>query len=129
MSELSCYILEDSAVIRENLIATLEEMSPVRVIGSAEDQKTALHWLQNSENHCDVLIADIFLKSGSGLEVLKAVQNLQSVGKRVVLTNYATVDIRRRCLELGADKVFDKSGEIEGLINYCTELANENGSH
>jgi hypothetical protein len=43
--------------------------------------------------------------------------------KLVVLSNYATPDMRRKCLQLGADKVFDKSNEIDGLINYCAKLA------
>ncbi len=30
---------------------------------------------------------------------------------------------RWKCLELGADRVFDKSNEIDALIQYCTRLA------
>ena len=41
----------------------------------------------------------------------------------VVLSNYATPDVRRKCLELGADRVFDKSNEIDALIAYCGALA------
>jgi hypothetical protein len=31
--------------------------------------------------------------------------------------------MRRKCLELGADRVFDKSNEIDALIQYCAQLA------
>ena len=41
--------------------------------------------------------------------------------KVVVLTNYATNDIRRRCAELGSDAVFDKSNELEQLLEYCSD--------
>jgi DNA-binding NarL/FixJ family response regulator len=41
----------------------------------------------------------------------------------VVLSNYATADMRRKCLELGAHRVFDKSTEIDALIQYCGQLA------
>ena len=44
--------------------------------------------------------------------------------KLVVLTNYATADMRAKCLALGADKVFDKSNEIDALMAYCTRLSN-----
>ena len=37
----------------------------------------------------------------------------------VVLTNYATSDIRRRSMALGADAVFDKSSELDELFAYC----------
>ena len=42
---------------------------------------------------------------------------------RVVLTNYATDDMRARCLASGADRVFDKSRDIDLLVTYCTALA------
>ena len=66
---------------------------------------------------------DIFLKTGSGLGVLRAAQKLSGHHTVVVLSNYATSDIRRKCLELGADRVFDKSNEIDALISYCDALA------
>ena len=39
--------------------------------------------------------------------------------KMVVLSNYATPDIRMRCAQLGVDAVFDKSNEIDALVDYC----------
>jgi len=123
MAHLRTYIVEDSPVIRENLIATLEEMVPVEVIGTAEDESTAAHWLERPDNACDLVIIDIFLKSGSGLGVIQAARNGKVPPKLVVLSNYATPDMRRKCLQLGADKVFDKSNEIDGLISYCARLA------
>ena len=123
MAHLRTYIVEDSPVIRENLIATLEEMVPVEVIGTADDETSAAQWLNQSENACDLVIIDIFLKSGSGLGVLQAARDTAGRRKLVVLSNYATPDMRRKCLQLGADKVFDKSNEIDGLISYCSRLA------
>ena len=123
MPHLKTYIVEDSQVIRENLIATLEELVPVEVVGTAADELTAVRWLLGAANQCDLVIVDIFLKSGSGLGVLAAAQQQKQPTKLVVLSNYATEDIRRKCLALGADQVFDKSHEIDGLINYCARLA------
>ena len=41
--------------------------------------------------------------------------------KIVVLTNYATPEIREWAAALGADDVFDKSTEIDQLIAYCIQ--------
>lgn len=125
MHPIRAYIVEDSQVIRENLIATLEELVQVEVVGTAEDENTAVQWLKRTDNTADLVIVDIFLKSGSGLGVLKVAHELPSKRSLVVLSNYATQDIRRKCLELGADKVFDKSNEIDALIQYCGRLAGE----
>ena len=123
MHRLQTYIVEDSPVIRDNLIATLEELSPVRVVGVADDEVTALQWLQAPDHRAELVIVDIFLKAGSGLGLLRATRHLPRHGKYVVFSNYATADLRRKCLELGADRVFDKSGEIDDLIRYCDDLA------
>ena len=123
MPPLKTYIVEDSAVIRENLIATLEELVPVEVVGTAEDEATAVQWLAKVSNQVDLVIVDIFLKGGSGLGVLKAANGLQHLHNVVVLSNYATQDMRLKCLSLGADKVFDKSNDIDALILYCNRLA------
>ena len=127
MTSLKAFIVEDSPVIRENLVAALEEMAPIEVIGTAEDEGNAVRWLEG--NACDLAVVDIFLRSGSGLGVLKAAANAGLPTKLVVLSNYATPDMRRKCLELGADRVFDKSNEIDALILYCCRLADGSTGH
>ncbi|MDP1532200.1 MAG: response regulator [Rubrivivax sp.] len=123
MPVLKTFIVEDSPVIRENLIATLEELAPVEVVGWAADEAAALRWLGDPDQHADLVIVDLFLAGGSGLGVLRAASHLPRRNHLVVLSNYATADMRRRCLELGAERMFDKSGAIEDLLAYCGELA------
>ncbi|MDH4050016.1 MAG: response regulator [Rubrivivax sp.] len=120
---LNLYIVEDSPVICENLIETLEELVPVCVVGTAGDEASALQWLAERSRRVDLVIVDIFLKSGSGLGVLRAARTLPGRFRLVVLSNYATPDMRRTCLGLGAERVFDKSTEIDALVAYCDRLA------
>ena len=119
MSKLRTFIIEDNPVILNNLIATLEELSDVQVVGSVGSEYEAVSELQERADQVDLVIVDVFLTSGSGLGVSRTTQNLKLAARRVVLSNYATADMRRRCLELGADRVFDKSSELEELIAYC----------
>lgn len=123
MSALRTFIVEDSPVIRESLVAALEEMVPLQVVGLAEDGPAALRWLEDPAHACDLVIIDIFLRLGSGMEVLRALDERRHAARRVVLTNYATPDIRQRCAALGASRVFDKSSEIDELVEYCVQLA------
>lgn len=123
MCALKAFIVEDSPVIRENLIAALEELAPVEVVGTADDEPSAVDWLGNPSSRCDLVIIDIFLKRGSGLGVLRAANDLRRPMNLIVLSNYATADMRRKCLDLGASHVFDKSNEIDALIAYCARLS------
>ncbi len=122
MPPLKTYLVEDSPLIRESLIAMLEDLAQVEVVGTAEDESTAVQWLTNPENYADLVIVDIFLKVGSGLGVLRNARAATINSKTVVLTNYATDDMKHKCLELGADQVFDKSNDIDALITYCSRM-------
>ena len=129
MHKLKTYIVEDSTVIRDNLIATLQELTAVEVVGFSEDEASATAWLSQPNNEASLVIVDIFLKRGSGLGVLRSGAGPKgSAGpggrrKWVIFTNYATNEMRSMCMALGADRLFDKSNEIDDLIAYCDQLA------
>ena len=120
--ELKTFIVEDNATIRDNLIGTLEELASVKALGWAETENDARSWLSAHPGQWDLAIVDLFLKQGSGLGVLEACQERGPHRRVVVLSNYATADMRKRCTQLGADAVFDKSNEIDALIDYCLAL-------
>lgn len=126
---LITYIVEDSATIRENLISTLEEIAPVKVVGFAETESEASSWLSSNDGNWELAIVDLFLKEGSGLGILRDCRKRKFYQKVVVLTNYATQDIRERCASLGSDAVFDKSNELEELLEYCSEATRRGGLH
>ena len=119
---LRTYIVEDNLTIRENLVATLEELGGVAPVGFAETEEQGSGWLTQHGAQWDLAIVDLFLKQGSGLGVLQACRERQANQKVVVLTNYATPDIRSRCTQLGVDAVFDKSTDIDALIDFCVGL-------
>jgi len=123
--ELRTYIVEDNATIRENLIGTLEELACIQALGWAETENEAKGWLAQHDNSWDLTIVDLFLKQGSGLGVLEACQGRPAGRRVVVLSNYATADMRKRCALLGADAVFDKSNEIDALVEYCIAQSEE----
>jgi len=127
MPPVKTFIVEDSPIILDNLVAALEELSPVQVVGSAPDEDGAVGWLTNDGVDVDLVIIDVFLQSGSGLGVLQRAAKIGLPGRRVVLTNYATAEMRKKCIELGADRVFDKSNELDELIQYCSRLGDGSG--
>jgi DNA-binding NarL/FixJ family response regulator len=118
--KFKAYFVEDSPTIRQNLIDTLRELAAVEPVGSAETEHEGRRWLAREDAEWDIAIVDLFLREGSGLNVLEACRARPAGRKIVVLSNHATQDVRWRCEQLGADAVFDKSTEIEALVDYCT---------
>jgi DNA-binding NarL/FixJ family response regulator len=123
MDNTRIYIVEDSSIIRENLIEALQENAPVEVVGTAEDERSAVAWLRDRSHASELVIVDIFLKSGSGLGVLKAMQEMPDAPMRIVLSNHATPEIRVKCQQLGATKVFDKSNELDEMLGWLNRFA------
>jgi len=113
------YIVEDNATIRDNLVETLQELALIDPVGTAATESEGKQWLADHEGWWDLAIVDLFLKEGSGLKILEACRVRRPDQKMIVLSNHATRDIRWRCAQLGADAVFDKSTEIDQLVDYC----------
>ena len=55
--------------------------------------------------------------------MLQEILTRQAWQQVVVLSNYATAEVRKRCNALGVDAVFDKSNEIDALVDYCIAMA------
>ncbi|HSW19988.1 MAG TPA: response regulator [Ramlibacter sp.] len=125
--DLRTFIVEDNDTIRHNLVATLEELAHIKTIGWATTEQEACEWLARRRDW-QLIIVDLFLKQGSGMGVLNACRDRACRQRVVVLSNYATADMRARCMALGADAVFDKSNEIDALLAYCLERPKQRSS-
>ena len=115
-------------MIRENLAETLHEIVGAEVVGVSDTQNEATAWLTDPSHEWDVAVIDIFLKRGNGVQVVAALQTRvacpASNGQQqiIVLSNYASPEVRSECLRLGADAVFDKSTELDDLIAFCSNV-------
>ena len=119
---LRIFLVEDNAIIRENLAATLAELADATICGFAEGEREAAAWLTAHPSDWDLAVVDVFLKEGNGIGVVASARARQPSQKLVVLTNFASAGVRERCLTLGADAVFDKSNDIDNLLDFCIEL-------
>jgi DNA-binding NarL/FixJ family response regulator len=118
-AELKAYVVEDNATIRENLVGALEELTCVRVAGTCGTEHEALDWLAGHADAWDLVIVDLFLKRGSGMGLLQRLARTRPTQKVIVFSNYANASVRKRCAQIGVDAVFDKSTEIDALVDYC----------
>ena len=116
---LQAYVIEDNPTIRENLVGTLEELTCLRVAGTSATEDEAVDWLEQHIEAWDLVIVDLFLKQGSGLHLAQRIKRRRPSQKVVVFSNYINQSVRKRCAQLGVDAVFDKSTEIDALVDYC----------
>lgn len=122
---LATILIEDSPTIKKGLIPALAELAGVEVIASAETADQGIAALNVHEVKWRLAVVDILLKVGNGLQVLRAARGRRGDQHVIVLTNYATQDIRQRSIECGADAVFDKSTEIDQFMELCRRYSAE----
>jgi two-component system, OmpR family, response regulator len=116
--QLSVFVVEDNADIRETLAGALEELTCVKVVAGAATEDDALAWLA-AHDAWDLLIVDLFLRGGNGMRLVQHIQRTRPQQKLIVFSNYVNASVRKRCAQLGVDAVFDKSTEIDALVDYC----------
>ncbi|AEG94415.1 Candidate response regulator, CheY [Ramlibacter tataouinensis TTB310] len=116
---MHAYVVEDNSTIRENLVGTLEELTCVKVVGATATEDEGWSWLEQNAGRWDLLIVDLFLKRGSGIRLVERVGQRHPGQKIIIFSNYVNAAVRKRCAQLGVDAVFDKSTEIDALVDYC----------
>lgn len=104
------FLVEDSLAIRARLAAIIRAIEGAVLVGEAGTVGSAIEGIRAT--HPSALILDLQLEDGSGLEVLKAVRPSAPALHVAVLTNYATDQHRRACMDAGAEYFLDKSSDF-----------------
>jgi DNA-binding NtrC family response regulator len=125
---LQVYVVEDSPII-QGLLGSAIAAAGAKLEGCSADAQTAIADLFALQP--DLILIDIRLASGSGFDVLKALQDhgLVPAAVKVVLTNHANVEYQNLSLRLGANRFFDKSFETSQALALINTLAAERLSH
>jgi DNA-binding NarL/FixJ family response regulator len=122
-SPVRVFIVEDSPLIRKRIIDNLHALGGFDVVGFAEAESAAVAAIV--ETKPDIVITDIRLKEGNGIEVVRQVREkaLASRPRIYVLSNYANAEYRHQCELVGADDFFDKSGEYDRFLETLQQVA------
>jgi len=119
---LRILLIEDSAVLRRMLMEYLTSFSFIEAVDWADTESMAVRLAAAGDYH--VVIVDLQLRQGNGINVLRAMQKARLSGIRIVYTNHAQVPMyRRQCAEAGADYFFDKSLELEQVFRVIEDYA------
>lgn len=109
---LKVFLAEDSAAIRSRLHG-LFHRAHMDVVGEAATPSSAIEQILVLQP--DVVVLDVQLEGGTGLQVLKAVRSADPQVAFVVFSNNATTVYRKRYLKEGAADFLDKSSEFDQL--------------
>lgn len=116
-------IADDSQAIVERLSALLAERGGIDLVGQAGTVMDAARSIRELEP--DVVILDIQMPGGSGLDVLAGLKKDRLSPVVIVLTNHPHPQYRERCLQGGARFFLDKSTEFQKIVEILGTLMDE----
>lgn len=89
------------------------DLPHVAIVGLAEDAPQCMEAVLQARP--DVVILDIRMPGGNGIDVLRQLKKTLPSAKVIMLTNFAYAQYRSKCQQAGADFFFDKSTEFDQI--------------
>ena len=117
---LRVFIVDDSAIVRARLTMILSELPGVEVVGQSQVASEAIEGIRRLTP--DVVVLDIRLAAGSGIDVLEAIKKDKKPPTVIMLTSYPYPQYRKRCAEAGAEYFLDKSTEFDRIPDIFRQL-------
>ena len=120
---LRVVVVEDSEAFLMRLRLALSESPRFEVVGMAESAGSAIRLLDQTKP--DLVLLDLYLKEGSGMDVLRHIRETGLKVRTLVMTSEQSGELHTACLSLGAHRLFDKAGLINALSEEAEALAQE----
>lgn len=121
---LTILLVEDSPIIRQVVLESLTSTDNIEVVDAVDGQSEAMKKLELYKP--DLVIIDLELAEGNGLGVLKELEyQPEKFGhpKKVVFTNHTSPVLKRKCQALDIEAFFDKSYQLDDLLDYVMTLS------
>lgn len=107
------FLADDSAPIRDRVAAMLET-GDIAVVGQAGTPQASIDGILATSP--DVVVLDVQLEGGQGLEVLRAIRQAAPIVAFVVFSSNSGPAYRKRYAAEGATAFLDKSTEFDQLV-------------
>ena len=118
-------IVDDSVEIQERLAERLREIPGVEIAGQATTVAEALSAVRQLRP--DVMILDLRLPDGNGLEVLRIMQRERSQTRVIVLTSFPDPQYEQRARAAGAYAFLHKAKDFGRVADLVRSLIPASG--
>jgi len=122
MTKLKVLLVDDHEVVRKGLKYVLEDLDDFTLIGEASSAKVAI--IMADELCPDVIILDIRMPGGSGLDACRAIHEKHPNISIIILTSYADDKSIAEAIQAGAVGYILKDGSTDELVRALTAIKN-----
>jgi DNA-binding NarL/FixJ family response regulator len=113
-------LVEDSVAVRDRLREMLHDLQRFRVVGEFDAAEDAIAAIGTEPP--DVVLLDIKLRVGNGIEVLRHLRKRAPSATVIVFSQYDEPEYREQFERAGAHFFFNKTRETRQLVATLTQL-------
>jgi DNA-binding NarL/FixJ family response regulator len=113
-------IVDDHPLVREGLATRISSQDDFEVCGEAADLETALALARTTKP--DLVVVDISLKSGDGIDLIKRIRTTDNHAKMLVATMYDESLYAERAVRAGATGYINKQEMPEKILEAIREV-------
>lgn len=118
---LKVFIADDSLIVCARLISTLNEIEGLLIVGQAQNALDAVSLIKDLQP--DVVILDVQMPGGGGFHILRNVKSSSPSPVAIIITNHPFLHYRQQSIIEGAEYFFDKTAEIDQLVDTLSSLS------
>jgi DNA-binding NarL/FixJ family response regulator len=120
---LKTVVVEDSTRMQQILGDAIQAVAGLELVAVVDTAAEAVACLEG--HNPDIVIIDLVLRTGSGLDVLSALKRCAPNCRGIVFTGYDDEQYRAKCMAAGADDFFSKNREHRELVRLLNHLGGE----
>lgn len=114
-------IVDDSMLIRNSLRRLLGRVQGISTIQEAATLAQALRMVLLDPPH--LVILDLYLPDGMGTQIIAPLKQMSPSLLVAVMTIFSEESYRQQSMAFGSDWFFDKSTQVEDMLNLVDQLA------
>lgn len=115
-------VVEDDGQMRDFFTASVARCAGLQLVGSVGSVAEARAWLDNDANMVDVLLTDLGLPDGSGLEVIRHATRLHPRCEPLVISLFGDEDNVLASIEAGALGYIHKDSAPDDIAQTILEM-------
>ncbi len=117
-------IVEDHPIVRKGFIMLINQENDMNVVGEADGVRSAIQLINTTQ--ADLMLIDLSLHDGNGIELIKNVKNLRPELPVLVVSLHEENVYAERAIRAGAGGYIMKSEATENILTAIREVLNGN---
>lgn len=113
-------LVEDHPIVANGLRAAFRDREGIQVVGLAATVREGRDLLANTP--CDVVLLDLRLSDGSGMELLREARELDDPPAFLVLSSFLTPSYVSATIALGASGFLLKTSPVEDILHAVDQI-------